>query len=129
MKGKTMKVTIFGGHLVRSKCSQLGSSLLALMLGFVFAAAVLAQTSVFTYQGKLNDGGIPANGSYDMQFKLFDAVSGGNQVGATQTKTNVPTSIGASTILRRGAGLGWCSSPTCLPLPWTAWRMAVPSLR
>jgi len=39
----------------------------------------------FTYQGKLTDGGVPANGHYEFEFKLFDALSGGNQVGSTLT--------------------------------------------
>lgn len=55
---------------------------------------VSAQTSVFTYQGKLNDGGVAANGSYDMQFRLFDAVSAGNQVGSTLTISNVQATAG-----------------------------------
>src|SRR6476661_6578252 len=38
-----------------------------------------AQTTTFTYQGKLSDNGNPANGSYDLQFTLWDALSGGTQ--------------------------------------------------
>jgi hypothetical protein len=64
-----------------------------LMSAFSFAP-VEAQTSVFTYQGKLNDGGAAANGSYDMQFKLFDAQTAGNQIGATVTATNVQATAG-----------------------------------
>ena len=37
--------------------------------------------ATFTYQGRLTDGGGPANGSYDFQFKLYDAASGGAWVG------------------------------------------------
>ena len=40
-----------------------------------------AQTTAFTYQGRLTTGGNPANGSYDFQFKLFDALSDGAQIG------------------------------------------------
>ncbi len=39
----------------------------------------------FTYQGKLTDGGVPANGQYEFEFKLYDALSGGSQVGGTLT--------------------------------------------
>lgn len=42
-----------------------------------------AQTSAFTYQGKLNDDGSPVSGAYQFQFKLYDAASGGNQIGQT----------------------------------------------
>ena len=54
---------------------------------------VHAQTNVFTYQGSLKDGANPANGNYDFDVKLFDAVSGGNQV-AAQGTLNVPVSNG-----------------------------------
>ena len=32
--------------------------------------------TTFTYQGRLIDGGIAANGAYDLRFKLFDAATG-----------------------------------------------------
>lgn len=34
-----------------------------------------AQTTAFTYQGRLDDGAGPANGSYDLTFALFSASS------------------------------------------------------
>src|ERR1044071_2963498 len=34
-----------------------------------------AQGSAFTYQGRLNDGGAPATGIYDLQFKVFDSTN------------------------------------------------------
>jgi len=43
-----------------------------------------AQTPVgtaFTYQGRLSQGGTPANGIFDFEFCLFDTLNGGNQVG------------------------------------------------
>src|SRR5690242_4019293 len=55
----------------------------------VSAAALTALGSGFTYQGRLTDGGSPANGNYDIRFILYDSESGGAQVGATITKTNV----------------------------------------
>ena len=39
--------------------------------------AVQAQTTSFTYQGQLTAGGNPANGLYDLQFRLFAAPSNG----------------------------------------------------
>jgi len=50
-----------------------------------------AQTAAFSYQGKLTDGASAANGSYQMQFALFDASTGGNQIGATQTSAVMVT--------------------------------------
>src|SRR5260370_19913832 len=67
---------------------------LLVMLFTLGAVTALAQISVFTYQGRLTDGGTPANGNYDLQFALFDAVSGGTQIGATQTSSNVSVSAG-----------------------------------
>src|SRR5207237_1357303 len=40
------------------------------------------------------EGGIAANGQYDFQFKLFDAVSGGTQQGASVTQPAVQVSNG-----------------------------------
>jgi hypothetical protein len=52
----------------------------------------------FTYQGKLTDGGAPANGNYDIRFIMYDAESGGSQVGNTIQKTNVPVTNGLFTV-------------------------------
>jgi hypothetical protein len=76
--------------------------LLALFLGLAITAS--AQTTVFNYQGKLTDGGAAANGSFQMQFKLFDAVSGGTQIGATLADVPVTATNGVfSTKLDFGA--------------------------
>lgn len=70
---------------------------LLLLLFTLCASAVVAQTSVFTYQGRLTDGGTAANGNYDLQFALFDTASGGAQI-ATQTSPNVSVSAGIFTV-------------------------------
>jgi len=54
----------------------------------LFSISISAQTTEFTYQGKLNDGSLPANGTYDFQFEFYDAVSGGNLLG-TQSAASV----------------------------------------
>jgi hypothetical protein len=38
----------------------------------------LAQGTAFTYQGRLQNNGNPANGTYDLGFSLFATNSGGN---------------------------------------------------
>jgi hypothetical protein len=71
------------------------------LLGLLFAAgAVPAQTTTFTYQGRFNDGGTAANGTYDMQFKLFDnaTVGSGSQLGSTITNGAVNVSNGVFTV-------------------------------
>src|SRR5712691_2621145 len=62
------------------------------------ATAALGQTTGFTYQGRLTDGGTAANGNYDLQFALFDSLSGGAQVGSTQTLNTVAVSNGVFTV-------------------------------
>ena len=54
--------------------------------------------SGFTYQGQLKNGGSPANGQFDFQFKLFDALSGGTQVGSALTVANQTVSGGLFTV-------------------------------
>jgi hypothetical protein len=55
------------------------------------------QTSVgtaFTYQGRLTDGGSPANGAYDLRFVLLTADVGGSQVGPILTREDVTVTNG-----------------------------------
>jgi len=64
--------------------------------GMVPASAVILNgspppvASKINYQGQLRDGaGNPLDGSYDMEFLFYDAVTGGSQVGSTITKNDV----------------------------------------
>ena len=54
-------------------------------------STALAQGTAFTYQGRLNDGAAPANGSYDLRFVLYDSSVGGSQQGPILT--NAPTAV------------------------------------
>ncbi|MCX7680517.1 MAG: hypothetical protein N2508_00880, partial [Anaerolineae bacterium] len=62
--------------------------------------------TAFTYQGQLRKDGNPVSGTCDFQFSLWDAASGGTQVGTTWTKTGVQVTNGYFTIpdLDFGAG-------------------------
>jgi hypothetical protein len=53
--------------------------------------------TAFTYQGRLTDGGNPANGSYDLQFGLYDAASDGTLIG-TVTEEDVIVTDGLFTV-------------------------------
>jgi hypothetical protein len=70
----------------------------------VLAAApvpVLALTpagTTLTYQGRLTDGGTPANGAYDLQFILYTALAGGSQVGPIVTGEDVSVTNGLFTV-------------------------------
>lgn len=57
-------------------------SLRVLFLVVLFARADLfAQGTLFTYQGRLNDNGRPANGTYDLTFTIYDSTNvPGNKV-------------------------------------------------
>ena len=77
--------------------SHFKNSLFVILMVVLSAGAIFGQTSDFTYQGRLSDGGTPANGNYDLQFALFDSATSGAQIGATQTVSNVAVSGGIFT--------------------------------
>ena len=51
-------------------------------------------TPAFTYQGELRSGGSVANGSFDMEFRLYPVDAGGAQVGPTVTRNAVVVAQG-----------------------------------
>lgn len=75
------------------------SSVLSLFaLVIILSATAFAQTTAFTYQGRLTDTLVAANGPYDMRFSLFDASAGGTQQGMTQTVLGVNIVAGIFTV-------------------------------
>lgn len=83
-------------NLISNRCHFFPAVMLLLVASVNTATA---QSTGFTYQGKLNDNNQPANGNYDFEFKLFDAASGGTQQGATLQRNNVPVTDGIFTVL------------------------------
>jgi hypothetical protein len=73
----------------------------ALMTIIIIASAhtAMAQSSVFTYQGRLIDDTLPSTGVYDFQFGLFDALTDGTEVIAAIDRLNVQVTDGAFTVL------------------------------
>ena len=65
---------------------------LTLALGIAFAAR--SQDSSITYQGQLLQTGVSFSGNADLEFRLFDALSGGSQVGNTQARLDWPVEDG-----------------------------------
>lgn len=61
--------------------------LCSLLPGLVVSPGLFAQTTAFTYQGRLNQSGSPATGLYDMQFSLFNVASGGAAVAGPLSST------------------------------------------
>src|SRR5213078_4585549 len=72
--------------------------LVVLGCAWLLATNASAQTTAFTYQGRLTDGGTLANGNYDLQFALWDSLGGGSQIGATQALPAVQVSGGVFTV-------------------------------
>jgi hypothetical protein len=70
-------------------------SLFSTLLCFACFSA-FSQSTLITYQGVLKNNGANANGLYDVRFSLYDASSGGAQVGNTVTQT-VPVTNGVLT--------------------------------
>jgi len=78
-------------------------SVLALVSGVHHATA---QGTMFTYQGRLNSGGSPANGNYDFQFILFNVAQFGFPVGPILTNSALSVTDGLFTAaLDFGAGI------------------------
>lgn len=72
---------------------------LAAAMTYVSGAA-LAQTpmsTAFTYQGYLTDTGAPADGTYDFEFTLYDAVLAGNLIGGPVYGDDISVSDGLFT--------------------------------
>ena len=78
------------------------SALTVLAIIILCAAAALAQTTVFTYQGRFTDSTAaqPTNGTYTMTFRLFDAATDGNQIpnGSTAVTSMVSVVNGIFTV-------------------------------
>lgn len=53
--------------------------------------------SAFTYQGRLTEGGAPANGSYNLRLELFDSDVGPNHIGNILTNAGVSVTNGLFT--------------------------------
>ncbi len=71
------------------------------VLALLLLASVVTshgQTTAFTYQGRLNVSGNPANGSYDLIFQVFNAASGGGNIGGLLTTNGVAVSNGLFTV-------------------------------
>lgn len=83
----------------------------AVLVGFVLALILMGRplaarqqgalvATAFTYQGELLDGGAPAEGSYDFQFRLWDAAEteNGSQIGSTEMRNDVAVEAGRFTV-------------------------------
>jgi len=65
---------------------------LLLLAGFALKSA--GQGTAFSYQGRLNDTGAPANAAYDFRFALYDNVTNGSQLSLLLTNSAVAVNNG-----------------------------------
>lgn len=71
----------------------------ALLWGAAFAVSpARAQSTIFTYQGLLEDAGNPANGRHDFRFLLFDAATAGAPVASPVCADDVDVVDGVFTV-------------------------------
>jgi len=88
---------------------QIMKTKLMLFLALVFSPSLIAAAtlgSAFTYQGRLADGGNPAQGSYDLGFAIYDSPTSGTQIGYTITNAAAHVSNGLFTVtLDFGSGI------------------------
>jgi hypothetical protein len=71
---------------------------------------VPAHADPFTFQGFLEQSGTPLNGNANLAFKLYDAQSGGSQLGSTITANPYPVLDGVFTIDLNFAGVAFAES-------------------
>jgi hypothetical protein len=77
----------------------INSLLFSVMLAAFFPFELLhAQGTAFTYQGRLNDGGAPAGGSYDLTFTLYSTNIAGAPLAAAVTNSATAVSNGLFTV-------------------------------
>lgn len=76
----------------------------------LLALATNAQVAVVTYQGKLTNAGNAANGTFDMQFRFFDAQTGGTAAGPVIARANVQAVNGIFTVELDASGTSFPAS-------------------
>ena len=102
-----------------------------LLFCWAFATiATFAQTSEFTYQGRLNDGGAPANGTYDLSFSLYDAETESTSIG-NRVVPNVPVTDGVYSVRLNFGALAFTGADRWLeisfrPAGGTEWALLIP---
>ena len=69
-----------------------------LLAVFFGASNASAQTSQFTYQGKLTDNGTATNALYDFTLTLWDSATNGAQIGPIVNRQNTPIVDGIFTV-------------------------------
>ena len=83
-----------------------GDTLLIALLVLSAGSELFAQGTAFTYQGRLNENGTPANGTYDLEFTIYDSAVGATVIAGPLTSAPVAVTNGLFTVtLDFGAGV------------------------
>ena len=86
--------------------SKLAFVLSCLVVASFPSEPLFAQGTAFTYQGRLNDGGSPANGNYDLSFTLNNAIVSGTVIAGPITNAAVAVTNGLfTTTIDFGSGV------------------------
>src|SRR5687767_4902848 len=72
--------------------------LIILAAGLFCAPAAFGQSTEFSYQGNLKESDLPANANYDIEFRLYDAATGGTRIGNAILLSPVPVSEGVFSV-------------------------------
>ena len=78
--------------------------LMVLVVVLFVMSAANAQPTAFTYQGRLTQSNTPANGTFDLQFRLYDAVTGGTQLGTFIDRPGTSVADGVFTVRLNESG-------------------------
>ena len=90
---------------LRKLFARLGLAAVLLAILNLQLSTAFAQGTAFTYQGRLDIAGSPANGTNDLTFTLYDAVAAGATVGTSNTVNDLVITNGLFTVtLDFGAG-------------------------
>lgn len=72
-------------------------AIVSILCLLVFQQVVRAQTTEFTYQGRLLDGSLPPTANYDLEFRLFSAETDGTLLGSA-SRPGVAVTNGVFTV-------------------------------
>lgn len=70
-----------------------------LALLFTIPSTIWAQGNAFSFQGRLNDGTNPANGAYDLEFRLYPTITGGTQIATVVSRPNTALINGVFSVM------------------------------
>ncbi len=76
-----------------------GPALISFLALLLIPHHLSAQGTAFTYQGKLNSGGNPAQGTFDLRFSIVDSPGGPNVIAGPITNATTSVSNGLFTVL------------------------------